>query len=186
MDDKQIIALYPARAEEAISETAAKYGKLCRRIANNILGNDQDSEECVNDTWLNTWNAIPPRRPRKLSAFLGKITRNLSLDRYRRDRAEKRGGGQTAQIFEELSDCLPGADSTEAIIEQLALTELLNRFLSSLTPENRKCFMRRYWYFSSVSEIARDYGMTESKVKMSLLRSRNKLRELMDKEGMSI
>ena len=186
MDDEKIIRLYFARSEDAITQTDKKYGGYCRTIAYNILHNDEDSEECVNDTWLNTWNAIPPRRPRTLSAFLGKITRNLSLDRYRSVRAEKRGGGRTDQVFEELSDCLPGADSTEAIIEQLALTELLNRFLSSLTPENRKCFMRRYWYFSSVSEIARDYGMTESKVKMSLLRSRNKLRELMDKEGMSV
>ena len=186
MEDEQIIKLYWARSEDAITQTARKYGSYCHTIAYNILHNNEDSEECVNDTWLKTWGSLPPHRPRKLSAFLGKITRNLSLDRYRNYTAEKRGAGQPVLALEELSGCVPATDGTERILDEMELTELLDRFLASLTPENRKYFMRRYWYFSSVSHIAADYGLTESKVKMSLLRSRNKLREMMQKEGVSL
>lgn len=186
VEDEQIIKLYWARSEDAITQTARKYGSYCHTIAYNILHNNEDSEECVNDTWLKTWGSLPPHRPRKLSAFLGKITRNLSLDRYRNYTAEKRGAGQPVLALEELSGCVPDTDGTERILDEMELTELLDRFLASLTPENRKYFMRRYWYFSSVSQIAADYGLTESKVKMSLLRSRNKLREMMEKEGVSL
>lgn len=186
MEDDQIIKLYWARSEDAITQTARKYGSYCYTIAYNILHSSEDSEECVNDTYMKTWSSLPPQRPRKLSAFLGKITRNLSLDRYRHYTAEKRGSGQPVLALEELSGCVPATDSTEKDLDQMELTALLNRFLASLSSESRKCFMRRYWYFSPVSEIARDYGMTESKVKMSLLRSRNKLREMMEKEGVSL
>lgn len=186
MDDKQIVALYWERSETAISETAQKYGKYCRYIALNILHNDEDSEECVNDTYLRAWNNIPPHRPAVLKTYLGKITRNLSLDRYEKLNAEKRNSGQMSLVFEELQECLPSLESTESMIEEITLTDILNRFLSSLSSEQRKVFMRRYWYLSPIKEIAAEYGMSESKVKMSLLRSRNKLKKMLEKEGISI
>lgn len=183
MDDKQILDLYWARSERAISETADKYGRYCHYIACNILHNAEDSEECVNETWLKAWGTIPPKRPNRLSVFLGKITRNLSLNRYKKYTAEKRGGGQTALALEELQECIPASDRVEQIVDDLVLTEALNRFLASLSAETRKIFMRRYWYLSSVKEIAAEFGMGESKVKMALLRSRNELKNLLEKEG---
>lgn len=178
MDDKQILDLYWERSEAAISETSKKYGKYCRYIAFNILHNDEDSEECVNDTYLRAWNSIPPNRPSVLKTFLGKITRNLSLDRYELLNAKKRNGGQMSLIFDEIQECIPSLDSTENIVEEIALTDILNRFLSSLSLEQRKIFMRRYWYLSPIKEIATEYGMSESKIKMSLFRSRNELKKI--------
>lgn len=186
MDDKQIVDLYWERSENAVSETARKYGKYCRCIAFNILHNDEDSEECVNDTYLRAWNNIPPHRPSVLKTFLGKITRNLSLDKYEQLNAEKRNSGQMPLIFDEIQECLPSSDDAENIIEEMALTEILNRFLSSLPSEQRKIFMRRYWYLSPIKEISTEYGISESKVKMSLHRSRNKLKNLLEKESISI
>lgn len=186
MEDDQIIKLYWERSEDAITQTAVKYGKYCHTIAYNILGNFEDSEECVNDTYLRAWGIIPPRRPKKLSVFLGKITRNLSLDTYRRYTAEKRGGGQMVIALEELGGCIPSDESMERVLDEMELVALLNGFLASLSAEHRKIFMRRYWYVSSIKEIAQDYGITESKVKMSLLRSRNQLKELLEKEGVTL
>lgn len=186
MDDKQILDLYWERSEAAISETSKKYGKYCRYIAFNILHNDEDSEECVNDTYLRAWNSIPPNRPFVLKTFLGKITRNLSLDRYELLNAKKRNGGQMPLVFDEIQECIPSLDSTENIVEEIALTDILNRFLSSLSLEQRKIFMRRYWYLSPIKEIATEYGMSESKIKMSLFRSRNELKKLLEKEGISV
>lgn len=186
MDDKQILDLYWEHSEAAISETSKKYGKYCRYIAFNILHNDEDSEECVNDTYLRAWNSIPPNRPSVLKTFLGKITRNLSLDRYELLNAKKRNGGQMPLIFDEIQECIPSLDSTENIVEEIALTDILNRFLSSLSLEQRKIFMRRYWYLSPIKEIATEYDMSESKIKMSLFRSRNELKKLLEKEGISV
>ena len=183
MDDRQIIALYNKRSEAALSETAKKYGRYCRTIAYNILFNEEDSEECVNDTWLRAWESIPPQCPERLSAFLGKITRNLALNRYKHKNREKRGGGQTLLVLEELSECIPGTDSTEEAVEEVILTEVLNRFLEDLPAEKRKVFLRRYWYLSSVKEIAADFGLSESNVKMTLLRLRSKLKQTLEKEG---
>ncbi len=186
MDDRQIIALYNERSEAALSETATKYGKYCRTIAYNILYNEEDSEECVNDTWLQAWEAIPPQYPNKLSAFLGKITRNLALNRYKQNAAKKRGGGQTMLVLEELAECVPGTDSTEAAAEEALLIEVLNRFLGELPREKRKMFVRRYWYLSSVKEIAEDFGLGESNVKMTLLRIREQLKSVLEKEGIML
>ena len=186
MDDTQIIELYWARAESAVAETAKRYGRYCHTIAHNILHSDEDSEECVNDTYLRAWESIPPMRPERLSTFLGKITRNLSLDRYRRDNAEKRGGGEVPLALEELQECLPAGDGEDLAVDDLLLADIFNRFLSALTPEARKFFVRRYWYLSPVKEIARSYGVGESKVKMSLQRSRNALKKLLTKEGISL
>ena len=186
MDDKQIVDLYWERSETAISETSKKYGKYCRYIAFNILRNDENSEECVNDTYLRAWNSIPPNRPSALKTFLGKITRNLSLDRYEMLKADKRNNGQIPLVFEELQECLSASDNNENIIEEIAITDILNRFLASLSLEQRKVFMRRYWYLSPIKDIAAEYGMSESKVKMSLFRSRNELKSMLETEGVFI
>lgn len=186
MDDEQIVDLYWERSETAVSETEHKYGKYCRYIAFNILRSEEDSEECVNDTYLRAWNSMPPHRPSVLKTFLGRITRNLSLDRYELRKADKRNHGQMPLVFEELQECLSASDNTENIIEEIAITDILNRFLSSLSFEQRKVFMRRYWYLSPIKEIAAEYGMSESKVKMSLFRSRNELKTMFEKEGVFI
>ena len=185
MDDTRIIDLYWARSEEAIRETDLKYGPYCRTIAWNILQDREDSEECVNDTWLQAWNAMPPKKPSLLKAFLGKITRNLALDRCKYNRAEKRGGGQVALALEELAECV-GSGSEEERMENRLLTELLNRFLDSLSQKNRQIFMLRYWYFCTVQQIADSLGLSESGVKMSLLRSRRQLKALLEKEGVCL
>ena len=186
VEDKQIIDLYWARAETAISETAKKYGRYCHSIAFNILHSHEDSEECVNDTFFNAWRAIPPQRPSKFAAFLGTITRHLSLNRWEQYNAEKRGCGQVPLVLEELSDCIPASENVEQVVDDLALTELLNRFLGTLSTDSRKIFMRRYWYMNTIKEIAKGYSMSESKVKMSLLRSRNELKQLLEKEGFDL
>lgn len=184
MEDKKIIELYWEKSEDAIAQTDVKYGKYCRYISYNVLKNREDSEECVNDTYLRAWESMPPTRPQYLAAFLGKITRNLSLDRYRKNVARKRGGGQVEYVLEELKECIPSAKSTEEIVDEFALTKVLNDFVGGLDEEKRKIFMRRYWYMSSVREIADDYEFTVSKVKMVLMRTRNELKDLLEKEGL--
>ena len=183
MDDKQILELYNERSETAISETADKYGKYCHYIAYNILYNIQDSEECVNDTYLKAWQTIPPHYPNKLSTYLGKITRNLALNRYKYYNRQKRGEGQTELVLDELLECVPAAESPEQAVEEKILVEVLNRFLDDLPEEKMKIFMRRYWYMSPIKEIADDLEMGESKVKMILSRSRSKLKQILEKEG---
>ena len=174
MDDKEIIALYFARSEEAIGESEKKYGAYCRTIAGNILPDRADAEECVSDTWLRAWGAIPPNRPERLGAFLGRITRNLALDRLRSNKGAVR---------EELSECLTLGDPTAGMVDRVVLTAALDRFLAGLPSRKRKMFLRRYWYFSTVEELARDFGMSESGVKMTLLRLRRELRAQLKQEG---
>ena len=186
MDDKQIVALYWERSEKAISETSKKYGKYCSYIAYNILHNREDCEECVNDTYMKAWNAMPPQRPNRLSTFLGKITRNLSLNRYEKYTAQKRGAGQIEFVLEELQECVPASDYVEQSIDDMALTEIINNFLATLPAETRKFFVRRYWYLSTIREIASDYTVSESKVKMSLMRTRNELKMVLEKEGINL
>ena len=183
MDDKRIIELYQKRSETAISETANKYGKYCYYIAYHILYSEEDSEECVNDTYLRAWEAIPPQCPEKLSTFLGKITRNLALNRYKYYLRQKRGNGKTELVIDELNECIPASNNTEESVDEILLVELLNQFLYSLPKQKRIIFLRRYWYMSSIQEIAKDYGFSESKVKMILLRTRNKLKQVLEKEG---
>lgn len=186
MEDRQIVDLYWARSEKAISETEKKYGRYCYYIAYNILHNREDSEECVNDTYLNAWGAMPDQRPDKLSAFLGKITRNLSLNRWESYHAEKRGSGQIPLALDELRECVPSFDIAEQVVDDLVLADVLNRFLASLSKEKRMIFMRRYWYLSSITEIAADYSMSESKVKMSLLRSRKAFQQMLENGGIGL
>ena len=183
MTDQEIIGLYWDRDEQALSQTERTYGGYCRSIAWNILKNRQDTEECVNDTWLRAWNAMPPQKPAILSVFLGTITRNLSLDRWRNATAKKRSAGQLQRAFDELEHCVSAGVSLEDRITQTDLSRLLDRFLQSLNQKDRCVFVRRYWYTDPIYDIAYRYRMTESAVKVSLHRSRNKLKSLLEQEG---
>ena len=183
MEDREIIGLFRKRSEFAIKETSKKYGKYCYYIAYNILFNKQDSEECVNDTYWNAWNHIPPDHPQKLSVYLGKITRGLALNRWEYYHAKKRGKGQIPQVLEELQECIFSADMMEQIVDELHFANTLNGFLSSLSKQKRIIFLRRYWYLSSVKEICADFGMSESKVKMLLFRLRRDFRAFLEREG---
>lgn len=186
MEDAGIIALYWAREERALVETERKYGRYCWTISYNILHNREDTEECLNDTYMKAWNAMPPQRPSILSAFLGKITRNLSLDRYKAGRTDKRGGGQMVVALEELEDCLPGSGSVEQSLADAELARSIDRFLRTL-PEKECCvFLRRYWYVDSMLEIAHRYHMAEGTVKSMLFRTRRKLKAYLEEEGVYV
>ena len=181
MDDRAIVALYWKRAETAILETKKQYGRLLLSISRGILRNEEDAEECENDTYLRAWDTIPPKRPEKLSAFLAKITRNLSLDRYDAKHAAKRGGGEVPLLLDELAEVV--ADEKAFPTDTEGLSEVLNAFLGRLKPDARTIFLRRYWFGDSVQEISARSGFGESKIKMSLLRTRQSLQEALEKEG---
>lgn len=183
MEDSKILELYWSRSEQAIAETQEKYGKYCHYIAFNILYSDEDAEECVNDTYIRAWDSMPPHRPERLAPFLGKITRNLSLDRYDRIKAQKRCGN-TELALDELAECIP--DSEMPMSEELALKDAINGFLGSLPRRTRIIFMRRYFYLCSISDIAQSLEMSESNVKVTLMRAREKFRERLEKEGIVI
>ena len=187
MEDAEIVDLFFQRSEQAIPETAAKYQGLIFQISRNILENPQDAEECVNDTYLGLWNAIPPHEPRSyLFAFLARITRHLSLDRCRSRDREKRGGGRVDALTEELIQCLPGGERPEEALDLQALGERISAFLQAQPEEKRNLFLRRYWYCDAISDIARRYGLSESKVKSSLARSRKALGEALRREGYDV
>ena len=183
MDDDRIVALYWSRSEAAITETAAKYGSYLRSISFSILGSREDAQECVNDTYHDAWNAMPPHRPSVLSAFLGKITRRISIDRWRKRNAEKRGGGELPLALEELEECVSGSGSVEDAVQRKELEQLLDRFLDTLPVTERRVFLRRYWYLDSVQSIAWQFGFSQSKTASMLHRTRAKLRALLEKEG---
>lgn len=184
MQDEQIVALYFNRDENAIRETERKYGGYCMSIANNILQNLHDSQECVNDTYIRTWESIPPHKPESLRAFIGRITRRLALNMCEKASAQKRGKGTVQLVLDELSECIP--DTVGDTVQGFVITDALNSFLASLPEQNRNIFVRRYWYMSAVKDIAADYGMSESKVKMRLMRMRNELKAHLEKEGIII
>ena len=186
MEDAKIIQLYWDRDSDAITQTADKYGNYCLSIAKNILGNNEDAEECVNDTYMNAWNAMPPHRPHMLSTFLGKITRNLSFNRYRHMHADKRGGSQIPAVLEELSECVSGKDNVEQEIEYKELVKAIDAFLDTLSPEKRNIFVCRYWYTDSISSIAIRHGMKESAVSMTLHRLRMKLHNYLSERGLEL
>ena len=184
MEDAKIVQLYLDRDEQAIPETANKYGNYCTSIAKNILGNREDAEECVNHTYLNTWNTIPPHKPKSLSAYLGKLTRRIALNRLRDANAAKRGGGQAEISLQELGDVIPSNDDVMQCIAQRELSMQISAFLRKQPDVPRRVFIRRYWYCDSIRDIAKNFGFRESKVKMILLRTRNQLREFLEKEGL--
>lgn len=183
MEDHQIVDLFWKRSEEAISETSNKYGKYCYSISYNILTNQEDAEECVADTWLSAWNSIPPRRPSYLAAFLGRITRNMSIDRWRTRSRYKRGGGEVTLALEELEECVSDGQTVESVFERKQLTRTFNEFLDSLPETERRVFLRRYWYLDSVRDISERLQFSESKVTSMLFRTRKKLRKVLEKEG---
>lgn len=185
MDDDRIIELFWARVETAISETAIKYGKLCHRIANNILANHEDSEECVNDTYLALWNNIPPQRPNYFSAFAGKITRNFALRKYEYYTAKKRNP-ETVCSLDELGDCVSGTESVESELENKRIEELIDSFLWKQGREKRDVFILRYWYFESLNNICNHTGFSQSKVKSMLFNLRGKLRDYLESEGVEL
>lgn len=180
MDDKKIIQLYFERNELAIEHTADKYGKYCFAVANNILHDAGEAEECVNDTWLKTWNAIPPKRPAALRLFLAKIARNTALNRYESKTSEKRGGFDSVCL--ELSDCAPAPSAEEEYMKK-ELSALINKFLSVISKHERCIFLRRYFYAESAAEIGKRYGEKEENVRLILFRVRAKLRKFLAKEG---
>ncbi|MBQ5825648.1 MAG: RNA polymerase sigma factor [Clostridia bacterium] len=184
MQDEQIIALYFERDETAIKETEHKYGGYCMSIAQNILHNVHDSQECVNDTYMRMWKSIPPYKPECLRAFIGKITRRLALNMYEKASAQKRGKGTVQLVLDELDECIP--DNNGDFTQGFAITDALNSFLASLSEQNRNIFVRRYWYMSTIKDIASDYSISESKVKMRLMRMRNELRVQLEEEGINI
>lgn len=186
MEDVQIVQLYFARNEQAIEETAHRYGKYLFTIANNILTSNRDAEEAVNDTYLGAWNSIPPHRPHRLSTYLGKITRRISLDKWKANRTQKRGGGEVTLAMEELEDCIASTDTPQLRLEQKELTAYINAFLKSLPDAEQKIFIRRYWYLESVKVIAKAFGYSESKVKSMLSRTRAKLKIHLQKEGIAV
>jgi len=186
MTDYEIIELYLKRDEQAIIESQNTYGAYCYKIADNILHNHEDAEECVNDTWLRTWNLVPPQRPNYLSLFLGKITRNLSFNRYKHNTAEKRGGGELPLVLDELSELVSGTEDVGREVEYHELVKALNQFLQGLPMEKRMIFVRRYWYTDSVSEIANRFGMKEGTVSMTLNRLRNRLRNYLLERGFEL
>ena len=186
MDDAKIVRLYWDRSEQAIPATADKYGNYCTSIAKNILGNREDAEECVNDTYMNAWNAMPPHRPNILSAFLGKIVRNLSIKRYKHNTADKRGGGQATIVLDEIAEVISDTDSVEQEIDRKELVKAIDSFLDSLPTDKRIIFVCRYWYFDGISDIANRFGMTESNVSVTLNRLRLKLYNYLLERGFEL
>ena len=185
MDDRQIIDLFLARSENAIAETEKKYGRYCHYIAYQILYNDEDAEQVVNDTYLKTWETIPPQRPELLKSYIGMISRQLALNVYEKQHTQKRGG-QVPLVLEELSECIPENANSADIGDNIALSDALDRFIRSLPQRTRNIFVRRYFYMSTVAEIAKDHSLKESNVTMHLLRTRKKLAKFLKKEGFDI
>ena len=186
MKDSEIIDLYFARQERAISETDKKYGPYCRNISYNILENREDSEECTNDTYMKLWNVIPPQKPVRFCAFIASVVRSIALNMVRRSSAAKRGGGNAQTIFDEIAECVADRDTVESSLDEKELVKALNGFLASCGTEKQLIFMKRYYHFRSVSQIAEEMHISEDKVKQSLHRTREKLRAHLEKEGIDI
>ena len=186
MKDIDIIKLYFERSEKAISETADKYGKYLFTIAKNILSSNQDSEECISDTYMKAWNSIPPQIPQNLRTYLGRITRNNAINRYKLYSAQKRGGCGFEAVFSELEFCIPSEFSVDYVMDEKLLVSLIEDFLNSSSDVMKNIFVRRYWYCESISQIAEDFSVSESKVTSILYRMRIKLREKLEKEGITV
>lgn len=185
MEDQQILDLYWARSEDAIAETEQKYASYCYRVSYNILRSDRDADECVNDTWLRAWNAIPPQRPGKLQAYLARLTRNLSLDRLDQRQAEKRGG-PAGMLLSELSECVPSPDTVERTLDDQEISAAISAWLRKQPDRSRVAFVRRYFYADSIGQVARRVGLSEGGVKSLLHRQRVSLRRYLEQEGISV
>lgn len=186
MEDAQIVELYWNRDEAAIAATSERYGNYCYSIAHHILQCSEDAKECVNDTYWKAWLSIPPHRPQRLATYLGKITRNLSLDRLKRLNAQKRGKGQVDLALRELESCIPATDDTEQIVDEIVLTGAINQFLRAQPRTERNIFIGRYWHLYSIADLAQAYGMRESKIASLLFRMRSKLKHHLEKEGICV
>lgn len=185
MEDSQIVELYWRRDEAAIGETERKYGALCRDVARNILGVDEDAEECVNDALHQAWNAIPPQRPDRLGAWLGKVTRNLALNLWSKNRAQKRYAGMTA-LLSELEDCVPAAGGVERELEEQELSAAIDGWLRELPQTDRVLFLRRYWYGVELQELAAERGVSPNRLAQKMFRLRQSLKSALEKEGFSL
>ena len=185
MDDIRIVSLYWERNEQAIEESESKYSGYCHAIAYRILTDHEDADESVNDTWLAAWESMPPHRPSVLAAYLGKITRRVSLNRWRDRNRDKRGGGEVSLSLDELAECVPGRQDAEQAVELAELTEAVNRFLAGLPETERDVFVCRYWFLAPLREIGENFGFSESKTKSMLFRTRKKLLAHLEKEGLN-
>lgn len=185
MEDLQIIDLYFERNETAIAETAAKYGLFCHNIALNILSVGADAEECVNDTYLQAWNSIPPQRPDKFRAWLGRVVRNISINLWNKNHCQKRYAGME-QLMDELEDCIPSPQTVEHQIEEQELTEVINTWLASLSRDDRVLFVRRYWNGKTVNELAKETGTESKKLARRMYSLRQSLKSALEKEGYSL
>ena len=182
MEDTAIIQLFFQRAEQAIVEVQQKYGSFCRTVAMNLLQQKEDAEECVNDTWQAAWQRIPPENPRMLGAFLGRITRNLAISRFRKNTAQMRTEGLTV-LLSELEHCVPSGQSTEEAVDSILLGEYISKWLESLSADDRALFVRRYWFGESLRELAREVGTGEGHLAQKLYRLRLQLKKELEKEG---
>ena len=185
MEDKHIIDLYFQRNETAIAETATKYGTFCHKIALNILSVREDAEECVNDTYHSVWNQIPPTNPNSFRAFLGRITRNLSISRFRAIRAKKRYQG-IELMLSELEECIPASANVEQVVEAQELSALISDWLHALKEQEAMLFVRRYWYGDSVQELAKKSGTTAAKMAQIMLRLRKSLKAYLEQKGVTL
>ena len=186
MDDAGIVRLFQSRDERAISEAGRKYGGYCGGIALNLLGVREDAEECVSDAMYAAWRRIPPEEPRSLKAFLGRMTRNAAVDRYRARTAQKRGGGGMEVLLSELDECVPSGGSLDELVERRALSGLISGWLDTLPAGERALFVRRYWYGEGVAELARECGCAPQRLSQRLLRLRRKLKTYLEAEGAEV
>lgn len=184
MEDSQIVALYLERNEQAVQETAAKYGAYCMSIARSILRSEEDAAEIVNEAYLAVWQSIPPNQPETLTAYIGRITRTLCLKRLRMAYAAKRGNGETTAALDELAECIGSGQNVEQEVEAKELALRINCFLQGIPETERSIFVCRYWYFNSISEIAKQFGFSQSKVKSILFRTRKKLCDMLREEDL--
>ena len=185
MEDSEIITLYWNRDERAIAETGAKYGSFCQRIAQNILTVREDAEECVSDTYQQAWTSIPPLRPQRLRPWLGRVVRNLAINRWRRDHAQKRYAGLEA-LFSELEECIPSGETAEGCLEEGELTQVLNDWLASLSQSDRVLFLRRYWNGEPLKALEQACGLTHSALAKRMYRLRGSLRKTLEREGYTL
>lgn len=183
MTDNKIIQLFFQRKEVAIEETHKKYGSYCFKIANNILNNREDSEECLNDTWLKAWDSIPPTRPIYFNLFLGKIVRNCAINKYRQKYAHKRGKGEILLVLDELEECITKPSDVETLYIAEELQNTINKFVRELSERDGNIFIRRYFYADSIKDISNRYHISENNVRVMLSRTRNKLKIRLEKEG---